>query len=147
VSRVNEYALVLWLWVLAILLDLIGIFAHIAHWWYVQPFRHYLLYANVETCQEKTNSIVAAWLRDAVFHLGLRILLALLAGERILLQVTIPLDQRDGFSASAFQIGLAIAFLVILIWLSLWTLRIQAAYRFYHDDVFGMMFRPDSRTQ
>lgn len=135
----SEYWVVFWIWAVALGLDLVGLFAHVWHWWYLQPFRHYLRYANVERWRIETNMVVAAWLRDAVFHLGLRILLALLAIERLLLQWAIPPPERGAFSASPFQLGLAGVFLCILIWLSIWTIRIKAAYKLGQHDVFGLM--------
>jgi hypothetical protein len=142
----SEYVLVFWIWVLALLLDLAGIAAHVRHYWYLRPFRHYLRYASLKSFCIETNTVVEAWIRDAVYHLGLRILLAVMAVERILLQVTVPLEARAAFAASTFQLGLAIAFLAILVWLSLWTIRIQSAHRRGENEVFGMWFQPPGRS-
>ena len=136
----TAYNAVLAIWLVGLVLALVGTAWHIRHWRQMAAFAYYLRHASPPP-EATEDSIAGGWLRDAVFHLGLRILLVLLALERLTLQWVIPLNERGAFAASPLQLGLAVIFLLILAWVSRWswlTHRTQAAR--FQGDVHGYLW-------
>lgn len=122
----NEYALVLWIWTVGAAVAISGAVYYFANWRYMAEFRHYLRAGKLPE-SAPIDSIAGGWVRDAIFHLGLRLLLVLLALERVALQLSIPPDQRGAFAASPLQLALAITYLLVLVWITRWTMLIREA--------------------
>src|SRR5580765_4394300 len=111
----TEYELILWIWTVGAAVAICGAVYYFANWRYIAAFRHYLRYASAPE-DAPIASIAGGWLRDAVFHLGLRLLLVLLALERVALQLSILPADRGAFAASPLQLALAVTYMFILIW-------------------------------
>jgi len=128
---------VLVVWVLSLVLALASAIAHWWRWRRAAYFDYYLRHASTPPTVA-VSSVAGGWLRDAVMHLGLRILLVLLAVERIMLQLSTPPAQRGTFAQSPFQLGLALIYLMIIIWSVRWTwLTNQARVRRSEQEAAG----------
>lgn len=133
----DAYTLVLGIWLGGFALAGLGTVWHLGHWRQMTAFRHYL-YHGTAPRDAPVDSILGGWLRDAVFHLGLRVLLVLFALERVALQLVIPPAERGAFAASPLQLGLALLYLLILVWITRWSwLQQQAQAARLGADVQG----------
>lgn len=122
----DAYTLVLGVWLVGLALALLGTVWHLGHWRQMAAFTHYLRHGTAPL-DAPADSMLGGWLRDAVFHLGLRVLLVLLALERVTLQWVIPPAERGAFAASPLQLGLALIYLLILAWVTRWSRAQQQA--------------------
>ena len=136
-----DYEIVLLIWLLGLALAIVGTLWHLGYWRQIGAFNYWLHHAAAPP-EAPLDSVAGGWLRDAVFQFGVRILLVVMGIERVLLQVSIPTAERDSFAASPLQLGLAFSYLLILLWLSRWTLatrQARQARRQRVPDVTGHM--------
>ena len=103
----------------------------LVYWWRWRQLRafNYYLHHGMAPAEAPIASITGGWVRDAVFHLGLRVLLAVFAVERLALQASLPppADGAEAFAISPFQLALALTYFLILLWSLRWTWLTQTA--------------------
>ena len=118
-----DYTLVLALWTIGLAVAVVNVGWHYWQWRHLRAFTWWCRYGVPPMGQ--LNPMAESWLREAVYHLGLRVLLVLLALERLTLQLSILPEARGDFGDSPLQIGLAVTYLAMVLWVGLWSWRRQ----------------------
>lgn len=125
------YTLVLVIWLLALVLGLGGTGWQYRRWARLGAWR--TARRAVDPPDTVLDAVADGWVRDAAFHLGLRVLLLVLALERLTLQLIIPDAEQGVFAASPLQLGLALIYLSMWLWISRWTYLTHQAQRARRD--------------
>lgn len=116
--------IVLVLWGAALICAILETINHYRHWRRKSDFQVWLRRPDAVRV-DGDRRVARNWVNNAVYHLGLRILFVVLALERVTLQLSIPVSERGEFGASPLQVGLALIFFIIVLWLVLWTRTIN----------------------
>lgn len=116
----TAWAWVLGLWLVALLLAGIELAWQVRCWRRLQTFVQ-ALEAGTVAPDPHERRVVHRWLRDAGFHIGLRVLLLVFAGNRIALQLDIPEAGRAVFQGSPLQVTSVLLYLILLCWMARWS--------------------------